>query len=160
MNFLDFAVDGQPSESGFTRGCLDYSKVQHPEREPKPEGKGEVCREYSISGGIAKVVRKVFKKSGERVSLGCCLPLQFCRLQHATGNFAINTKTFAKANNETNSKTDPKTNHQAHAKTNSKTNGNHSKTSSEADAKTRRSKVPQMQCRPEPRKPSSRCLRC
>ena len=158
MNFLDFAVDGQPSESGFTRGCLDYSKVQHPEREPKPEGKGEVCREYSISGGIAKVVRQLFKKSGERFSLGCCLPLQVCSwtMQLETGNSAINTKTFAKANNETNSKT----NHQAHAKTNSKTNGNHPKTSSEADAKTRRSKVPQMQCRPKPRQPSSRCLRC
>ena len=81
MNFLDFAVDGKPSESGFTRGCLDYSKVQHPDREPKPEGKGEVCREYSISGGIAKVREHEFlKEHGAAITvmfnLGVYLPLQ------------------------------------------------------------------------------------
>ena len=77
-----FTVNGSESESGFTRGCLDYSQVQHPDREPKPEGsKSEVCREYSISGGIAKVREHEFlKEHGAAITvmfnLGVYLPLQ------------------------------------------------------------------------------------
>ena len=40
----------------------DHAKVQHPDREPKPEGEGKKCEEYSISGGIANVRTRSFSR--------------------------------------------------------------------------------------------------
>ena len=84
LNLFNVSVNGSESESGFTRGCLDYGSVQHPDRVPKPEGKGEVCSEYSISGGIAKVRKGDFITAlGDNLNYifsGLCLPLQFCWL--------------------------------------------------------------------------------
>ena len=54
----------------------DHAKVQHPDREPKPEGEGKKCEEYSISGGIANVRKRGFR-SVTIFRSGFYLPLQF-----------------------------------------------------------------------------------
>ena len=57
-------------------GDGDHAKVQHPDREPKPEGEGKKCEEYSISGGIANVRTRGFR-SVTIFRSGFYLPLQF-----------------------------------------------------------------------------------
>ena len=52
----------------------DHAKVQHPDREPKPEGEGKKCEEYSISGGIANVrTKEIFEVSQYFAQVSICL---------------------------------------------------------------------------------------